>query len=93
MLLAAKVVVLCSNEPRRPAERSSASVARQVLRGYEAPPDGAVVFVRTLQPTAQRPASPTVYKVEFIGCDSDGLHQFRLNSVQPRYNAEVPPVN
>ena len=56
-------------------------------------PDGAVVFVRTLQPTAQRPSSPMVYKVEFIGCDPDGLHQFRLNSVQPRYNADVPPVN
>jgi hypothetical protein len=56
-------------------------------------PEGAVVFVRALQPIAQRPSSPTAYKVEFICRDPDGLHQFRLNPVQPRYNADVPPVN
>jgi hypothetical protein len=56
-------------------------------------PEGALVFVRILQPTAVRPSPPIAYKVEFIGCDPEGLHQFRLNAVQPRYSPESPAVN
>jgi len=56
-------------------------------------PEGAIVFVRVLQPTAMRQSSPTAYKVEFIGCDPEGMHQFRLNTVQPRYHQESQPVN
>ena len=56
-------------------------------------PEGAIVFVRMLQPTSLRQSSPMAYKVEFIGCDPDGLHQFRLTAVQPRYSSEAPPIN
>ena len=57
------------------------------------PPEGAIVFVRMLQPMALRQSPPIAYKVEFIGCDPDGLHQFRLSSVQPRYSTDCPSVN
>jgi len=56
-------------------------------------PEGAMVFVRTLQPTALRQAPPVPYHVEFIGCDPDGMHQFRLSAVQPRYGHEPMPLN
>jgi hypothetical protein len=56
-------------------------------------PDGALVFVRVLQPTALRQAPPMAYKVEFIGCDPEGLHQFRLSSVRPRYSSDSSSVN
>jgi len=57
------------------------------------PPDGAIVFVRMLQPAAPRQAPPIAYQVELIGCDPQGCHQFRLNSVRPRYNRELPGLN
>ncbi len=56
-------------------------------------PDGAMVFIRTLHPEGRAQAAPIVYKVEFIGCDPDGHHQFRLNEVQPRYSQNLNPVN
>jgi hypothetical protein len=56
-------------------------------------PEGAMIFVRMLQPTAMRQAPPVPYHVEFIGCDAEGMHQFRLNAVQPRYGHEPPSVN
>jgi len=56
-------------------------------------PEGAIVFVRVLQPTALRPAPPIPYQVEFVGCDSEGLHQFRLNTVRPRYSHAGQNVN
>lgn len=56
-------------------------------------PDGAIVFVRMLQPTALRQAPPVAYQVEFVGCDPDGSHQFRLNGVQPRYSRESLPLD
>ncbi|MGB7728018.1 MAG: hypothetical protein WBL50_08305 [Candidatus Acidiferrum sp.] len=56
-------------------------------------PDGAMVFVRALQTQGLGQSAPIVYKVEFIGCDPDGHHQFRLNAVQPRHSREISPVN
>jgi len=56
-------------------------------------PDGAIIFVRLLLPTALRQDSPVAYQVEFIGCDPKGAHQFRLNGVQPRYSPEFPQSN
>ena len=56
-------------------------------------PEGAIVFVRMLQPTAMRQSAPMAYKVEFIGCDPDGMHQFRLSAVQPRYHQESQSAN
>jgi hypothetical protein len=56
-------------------------------------PDGAMVFIRTLQAHGLTQTPPTVYKVEFIGCDPEGEHQFRLNEVQPRYSVNFHPVS
>jgi hypothetical protein len=56
-------------------------------------PEGAIVFVRTLQPTAIHQRSPVPYQAEFIGCNGDGLHQFRLNVVRPRYGNSAQCVN
>jgi hypothetical protein len=43
-------------------------------------PEGAFVFVRVLRPIAPQENPPIPYQVEFIGCDPDGLHQFRLDA-------------
>ena len=56
-------------------------------------PDGALVFLRVLQPTTLLQPPPAPYQVEFIGCDPEGRHQFRLNPVHPRYSPESNPVN
>jgi hypothetical protein len=56
-------------------------------------PDGALVFVRTLLPQGLSQSPPIVYKVEFIGCDPDGHHQFRLSAVHPRYSQEISSLN
>lgn len=56
-------------------------------------PDGVIIFIRMLQPTALRQAPPVPYQVEFIGCDAEGMHQFRLNVVQPRYGHEPASVH
>ena len=56
-------------------------------------PDGAMVFIRILQSQGLVQAPPVVYKVEFIGCDPEGHHQFRLNAVHPRYSVDSQPVN
>jgi len=56
-------------------------------------PDGAMVFLRMLQPNTLRQSPPLAYQVEFIGCDLEGQHQFRLNPVHPRYSREVSPIN
>lgn len=56
-------------------------------------PDGAMVFIRMLQPQGPGQAPPVVYKVEFIGCDPEGQHQFRLSAVHPRYSHNFNPVN
>jgi hypothetical protein len=55
--------------------------------------DGAIVFLRALPSIAQKQAPPAVYKVEFIGCDAEGLHQYRLSSVHPRYGEDAVSVN
>jgi hypothetical protein len=56
-------------------------------------PEGAMVFIRVMQPQALSQAPPIVYRVEFIGCDPNGHHQFRLNAVQPRYSDDPHPLN
>ena len=56
-------------------------------------PEGAMVFLRGLEPTDLRQTPPAAYKVEFIGCDQDGYHQFRLNPVHPQYSSESLKVN
>jgi len=55
--------------------------------------EGALVFIRTLQPTAPERSFPIAYEAEFIGCDVHGAHEFRLNAVQPRHGRNRFPVN
>ena len=56
-------------------------------------PDGAMVFVRILQPTSRLQSPPCAYQVEFISCDPEGQRQFRLNLVLPRYSQEANAIN
>lgn len=55
--------------------------------------EGAIVFVNTLQATAMHQSAPVPYQVAFIGCNEEGLHQFRLNVVRPRYASASQSVN
>ena len=55
--------------------------------------EGALVFVRTLQPASPQRSFPIPSEAEFIGCDVQGAHEFRLNSVQPRHSRNSFPVN
>jgi hypothetical protein len=49
-------------------------------------PDGALVFLRTLQSFQMHRPNPVAFEVEFLGTDSEGLQQFRLNDTQTRYS-------
>ena len=55
--------------------------------------EGSIIFVRPIQPMAQHRANPIPYEAEFVGCNPQGNHQFRLNGVQPRHSRESFPVN
>ena len=55
--------------------------------------DGAIIFIRMLQPSALRRSSPVAYEVEFAGCSPDGNHQFRLSPAKPRYARDRHDVN
>lgn len=55
--------------------------------------EGSIIFVRPIQPTALHRVNPIPYEAEFVGCSSEGNHQFRLNGVQPRHNREDYTVN
>ncbi len=55
--------------------------------------EGALVFIRTLQPASLQRSFPIAYEAEFIGCDVHGSHEFRLNPVQPRHSCNRFPVN
>jgi len=56
-------------------------------------PEGAMVFLRILQPGGTGRTQPNVFVVEFVGCDGDGCHEFRLNPVHPRHGHQKPSVN
>jgi len=55
--------------------------------------EGALVFIRTLEPISLQRSFPAAYEAEFIGCDADGYHEFRLNPVQPRRGRNQFPIN
>jgi len=55
--------------------------------------EGALVFIRTLLPAAPQGSFPIAYEAEFIGCDVQGAHEFRLNPVQPHHGRNRFPVN
>jgi hypothetical protein len=56
-------------------------------------PEGAMVFLRILQPVGASRTQPNVFAVEFLGCNVDGHHEFRLNPVHPRHSRQKPSVN
>jgi hypothetical protein len=49
-------------------------------------PNGSLIFLRTLQSFQMHRPSPIAFEVEFLGTDSKGLQQFRLNDAQTRYS-------
>jgi hypothetical protein len=55
--------------------------------------EGSIIYVRPIQPTALHRANPIPYEAEFVGCSSEGNHQFRLNGVQPRHSRDNYTVN
>jgi len=55
--------------------------------------EGCIIFVRPIQPTALYRANPIPYEAEFLGCDPEGNHQFRLNGVQLRHSRQDYTVN
>jgi hypothetical protein len=48
--------------------------------------NGALIFLRALQSFQMHRPSPIAFEVEFLGTDSEGLQQFRLNDAQTRYS-------
>jgi hypothetical protein len=50
--------------------------------------DNAVLLVKLLQPQDGDRAHPVVYEAELIGKTKSGMHQFRLNVVNPRLKEE-----
>jgi len=54
---------------------------------------GSIIFVRPIEPTALHRANPIPYEAEFLGCNPEGNHQFRLNGVHPRHKREDYTVN
>ncbi len=55
--------------------------------------EGSIIFVRPIQPISQHRANPIPYEAEFLGCNPEGQHQFRLNGVQPRNGRQSLAVN
>ena len=55
--------------------------------------EGSIIFVRPIQPMAMHRANPVPYEAEFVGCNPEGSHQFRLNGVQPRHSLVNYTVN
>jgi hypothetical protein len=51
---------------------------------HSAIPDGAIIFLKLLQPLRMDRAHPVAYEAELVGVTQHGLHQFRLHSVSPR---------
>ena len=47
-------------------------------------PEGAVVFLRLMQPLCADRSHPVVYETEFVATTPGGQHQFRLHPVSPR---------
>jgi hypothetical protein len=50
-------------------------------------------FLRILQPVGTSRTQPNVFAVEFLGCNVDGHHEFRLNPVHPRHSRQKPSLN
>jgi hypothetical protein len=51
--------------------------------------DGAVIFLRLLQPISSDRAHPVAYQAEFVARNQEGQRQFRLRPVSSRYKTDV----
>jgi hypothetical protein len=47
-------------------------------------PEGAMIFVRLLQPVSEDRSLPVAYEAEFAGHTRDGRNEFLLKQAQPR---------
>lgn len=47
-------------------------------------PEGAMIFVRLLQPVSPEPALPVAFEAKFTGQTEDGRFEFMLRQAQPR---------
>jgi hypothetical protein len=56
-------------------------------------PDGAVIFLRLLQPISTSRSHPVAYEAEFISMTPDGQHQFRLYQACPRLDEQGGSTN
>ena len=56
-------------------------------------PDGAVVFLRLLQPLSPDRSHPVPYEVELLASTSEGQQQFRLHPVSPRTEEHDSSLN
>jgi hypothetical protein len=59
---------------------------------YHALRQGAIIFVRLLQPIAPDRSHPVAYQTEFVATTREGQRQFRLNQVRPRLEQEEPAL-
>jgi hypothetical protein len=51
--------------------------------------DGAVIFLRLLQPISKERSHPVAYEAELVARTDEGLWQFRLRPVSSRGNRRV----
>ncbi|HEY1483280.1 MAG TPA: hypothetical protein VGF19_11175 [Candidatus Acidoferrum sp.] len=56
-------------------------------------PDGAIIFVRSIQSAYLHRPNPIAFEVESLGYDADGQQQFRLSAAQPRHAQSHYSVN
>ena len=55
--------------------------------------DGAVIFLRLLQPVSTDKSLPVAYEAEFVAKTPNGQHQFRLHPACPRMDERDAYVN
>lgn len=55
--------------------------------------EGAIIFVRPIQTTAEHRANPIPYAAEFAGWSPQGQPRFRLSGVTPRFGGRGEAVH
>jgi hypothetical protein len=65
---------------------------KQVALSHKVP-DGAVVFLRLLQPMSTNRSLPVAYEAEFLSVSPNGQHQFRLHPACPRMDQGSATIN
>ena len=51
--------------------------------------NGAVVFLRLLQPISTDQGHPVAYEAELLSTSAEGYQQFRLRPISPRHDRQV----